>query len=199
MPRFFVSLPMLALLLVALPARAQLPFDLGIEARAGIALPTGEFGAQGGDPHFDAGPQAGIGLLLGITPRLFLLGAVHRTWFGCPQCEALGLDRSVIRDGGEVGLHLVTPFVAGGATPWIRGSVQAQTLAFTGFGEHRTSSTGFGLGAAAGVAFPLAARLELHPGLSFQRTPVDFRFGAFPDRSVVITAASLDVGLLYRF
>jgi hypothetical protein len=188
-----------ALALAPLPLQGQLPIPLTVEARGGFAAPTGEFATEGGGRRFDPGPRAEVGARLRLGAAIGVYGAVQQTWFGCPQCERLGLDGSAVRRGGEAGLHLVPPLLLGSWEPWVRAGATAQTLGFSGFGETRTSSTGFGFSASAGISIPVAERVALLPGAGFQRTPVEFRFDAFPDRSVVMSAVSLDLGVSFRF
>lgn len=193
-------MPLLAFALILLPGmlRAQLPVSLAVEARAGYAVPTGDFSGSADTPAFEAGPTFAVGGRLDLLAGVGLFVAYQQSRFGCLTCRSDDLDGSAVLDGMEAGVHLA-PMTFAGVTPWLRAAGLVQALSFSGFGEQLYSRNGTGFGIGAGVEVPLAAGLTLAPGIRFQAVPAEFEFSNLPQRSVDVSFFSFDLGVGYRF
>lgn len=195
------SLWFLALLLTSslpLSAAAQLPFSITIDARAGLAVPSGEFAdAQEGFTS-EAGPGFAIGGAAYPTNAFGLFAGYQRTRFGCQQCPVLGLNDSVVLHGLEAGIHLGLPLGDLPVNPWLRGGIIQQTLVFSGFDDHMSSAAAVGYTVGAGLTIPASSGLEINPALRFFALPANFEFTSFPDRSIDVSAFSFDLGLSFR-
>jgi hypothetical protein len=192
---------LIPLLVLALPASlaAQLPVSLTVEARAGYAVPTGDFANSAEGFVADAGPALGVAVVVHPIPALGVFVGYQQLRFGCAPCAGAGLDDSAVLAGTEGGLHVSIPVEFAGAVPWLRASALYHSLAFSGMGDRMTSDPAFGFGGAAGVSVPVLGRLEVSPGIRFMAVPAHFDFTVLPDRSVDVTAVSFDLGFAYSF
>lgn len=190
---------LIPLVLALLPgvAGAQTGVGIAAEARAGWAFPAGDF--EGGASGFaaEAGPTFAIGGRINFTPTLGIYAAYQQTRFGCEQCEALELDGATVLDGLEAGLQISAPSL--GFSPWLRAGILQQQLSFSGFGERLVSGSATGFSGALGLAIGLSPGFQLRPGVSFLSVPAEFQFETVPDRSVDVTAFTIDLGVAYRF
>jgi len=189
-------LPLVLLLFPALLS-GQSGFGLTLEGRGGWAIPAGEFGADSA-LSAEGGPTFAVGGRVNFAPAVGVYAAYQQTRFGCALCEALGLDDSTVLDGLEAGLHL-TPAARLAYSPWLRGGIIQQQLGFSGSGKRLTSKSAPGFSGALGIAIDLSPSLEFSPGVSFLSVPAEFEFETVPDRSIDVTAFTIDLGVAYRF
>lgn len=196
--RFAWVLPLL--LFVSTPVAAQLlPISIAIDARAGMVVPTGDFASS--DDGFAS--ESGIGYAIGgsLYPirSVGLFAGYQRSEFGCDQCAVLGLDDVAIVEGWEGGIHLTVPIAGSPIAPWIRGGAIHQILLFTGEGGEMSSEPETGFMAGAGVTIPITAGVELNPAARYFAVPAELDFTILPDRSLDVSAYSVDLGVSFRF
>ena len=196
---FFRSL-LVASTLLLLPARlaGQLTIPIYIEARIGLAVPTGEFGSAQEAPEAGPGPTFALGGRVDVTSRVGLYAAYQRTYFGCPACRNSDLDDSMILDGGEAGVRVDVPLQYSGISPWLSGGLLYQVLAFSNEGERMTSEPDVGYVGSVGASFPLWSRLEVQPSARYLSVPSRFTFGFAPDETIDVSGFTVDVGFAFR-
>lgn len=187
----------LALLLLPAALSGQSGFGFSVEGRAGWALPAGDFAADSGISA-EGGPTFALGGRINFAPAVGVYAGYQQTRFGCGQCDVLGLDDATVLDGLEAGVHLApAPRLA--YAPWLRAGIIQQQLGFSGFGDRLTSAPATGFSGAVGVGIQLSPGLHFNPGVSFLSVPAEFDFETVPDRSVDVSAFTIDLGVAYRF
>lgn len=173
-----------AALTASAEAHAQLPVDpFRVEARTGLALPSGDFGR---DALADGGWVTEVSLGFQPLPLVGVYAAYSWAEF---QGEG-GADRVTDR-GVSAGLRVDVPTPLIPIDPWIRVGVVAHTLeaeALQGDGE----ASGTGWQAGAGLGYRLTRRISLTPGLVWTRYSVD---GADGDVRVESLRASIGARL----
>lgn len=190
------GLAVIAFLLFPAGLAAQGGIGLTVEGRAGWAIPSGDFGSDGGLAA-EGGPAFALGGRVNLVPALGIYAGYQQTRFGCSTCEAASLDDAPVLDGFEGGVHLSA---AGAAfSPWLRAGIIQQQLGFSGFGDRLTSDSATGFSGGVGLGIQLSPGLDFNPGVSFLSIPAEFDFETVPDRSIDVTAFTIDLGIAYRF
>jgi hypothetical protein len=197
-PRSSWLLPLLVLI-GADPAAAQLPVPITVETRAGYALPSGRFAAEDESAGAEGGPSVAVGVRVQAHRLLGVYGGVQQTRFGCTRCATFDLDETIVASGGEGGIHVVLPGEVAGFTLWVRAGLVHQVLRYSGEGDRIVSRSAVGFSGSTGGSYSLGRRWSLTPGVRFLSVPADFQFVDFPQRSIDVTAFSVDLGVALRF
>ena len=196
--RLFPILPCaLFLSLAAAPARGQGGL-FHLEIRGGGGLPVRDFAEAGSGWAGGAGAGVTFGLhfALGLYPGVYAYGGFSEHRFRCPR-EGCGAESNLTATGFDGGIKLVGS--PRRLLPWLRLGV----LSYRAEGEmttpegRRSESSGrdVGLEAGAGIAFRVADRYWITPGLRYAHVgPV------FPGRGELgIRAIVADLGLTVEF
>jgi len=156
------------------PLAAQLP--LSLEGRGGVAVPAETF----------AGADGGVAVEVSATwhalPLVGIYGAYQGNRFGREGTEDHATDR-----GFAAGVRVAVPTPLIPIDPWIRAGLVTHRLRAEGLAHE--SEPGVEVGA--GLAFPLARRITLTPGVLWTR----YRHGATADQRVRVRHLRADVGL----
>lgn len=142
---------------LAAPARAQLPHrtPFAVEARAGIAIPTGDF-----NDVANTGYTLNGNVTAYVIPAVGIYGGYHYTRFG--------------HDGGghydetgpELGVRVDIPTPGIPLDPYVRAGFVWNRLELTGAGADDFSDSSTGIQLNAGIALTLG-RVSLTPGFTF--------------------------------
>lgn len=165
----------------ASPLAAQLP--LSVEARGGVALPTGTFrdAARGG-------PAGEVSATWHALPLIGIYGAYQWNRFGWDDTGGDATDA-----GFALGVRITIPTPLIPIDPWIRAGVVAHRLKAGTLSEDAKP----GWEAGAGLAFPLARGLTLTPGVLWTR--YQHGSGMADGELLRVRHVRADVGLRLRF
>jgi opacity protein-like surface antigen len=195
--RSFALLTGLALLGVAGSAEAQyagLGIPLSIEARGGVAFPTGDLG----EADLNTGFGFQVGGILEVTPRLGVYAGYSRTEF---EADDNIVDASFIDSGLNAGVRASFAPVLGltGAAPYVHGGLvyHQVELDVDGIDEDDLGESDYSLGfeVGGGLDFPLGRKVSVTPAVKYVRYEPEFD-GEGSDGDVSYVA--LDVGLRIR-
>lgn len=197
---FRVLLSAILLTLASSPLRAQiLPFSIAFEGRAGYAVPVGDFAGSEDGFGADAGMAYSAGGAIFPFANFGIFGAYQFSDFGCDECADVGLDDRITTEGLEAGLHVSVPTPLIPIDPWARAGVLYQTVGFSGFDDEVTSSSGTGFVAGVGLTLTPFPLVQINPAIRYYALPAEFDFDIVPDRSLDVTAISIDIGAAVRF
>jgi len=142
---------------LAAPARAQLPHrtPFAFEARAGIAIPTGDF-----NDVASTGYALNANVTAYVIPVLGIYGGYHYTRFGHEG------DGHYDETGPEIGVRVDFPTPRVPLDPYVRAGFVWNRLELTGAGAGDFSDSSTGIQFNAGVALTLGA-VSLTPGFTF--------------------------------
>lgn len=192
-------LPLLLLGTFASEAMAQLPVSISLEARVGLAMPSGDFSEGVSDFAAESGPALAASATLLPIDHVGVFVGYQQSRFGCDRCRANGLDGTAVAGGPEAGIHLEHPIGTTGMAGWIRGGIVQQILTFSGFGDRMSSRPEIGFTGGAGLAIPLRGPIRILPAARYFTVPAEFEFTGFAPRSTQVSAFVLDLGLAFRF
>jgi hypothetical protein len=161
---------------LAHPARAQSVLPLSLEARGGAAIPTGDF-----SDGIGTGWSVGGAVFFRAAPMVSVYGGFEHARFGIDQdADFEGIDANVTDNGFRLGARFDVPFGSlTGVSPWVEGgatfnrtslNASDDSGASASFGSDR--SVGFEVGA--GLAFNVAPRISLTPGVRYRAHQADF-------------------------
>jgi opacity protein-like surface antigen len=156
----------LALVVAAGEANAQLPVPLSVEGRLDYAVPVRDF-----DDFVDEGMSWGAGASLGISPGLGIYGTYSQTEFELEDVE----DAEVQDAGFSVGLTTALPSVSG-ISPWVGAGLVIHELDLddeTDEGDDDGIEEDLGFEVGGGLALPLAPNIRLTPGIGYRQYGVD--------------------------
>lgn len=193
----FAILTGLALLGTAATADAQslgLGIPLSVEARGGVAFPTGDLG----DADLNTGFGFQVGGILDVTPRLGVYAGYSRTEF---EADDNIVDASFIDSGLNAGIRASFAPILGlaGASPYVHGGLVYHEIELDVDGIDNgdvggsDSSLGFEVGG--GLDFPLGRKVSVTPAVKYVRYEPEFD-GEGSDGDVSYVA--VDVGLRIR-
>lgn len=182
--------------------QAQDKFPVGVEARGGVAFPSGEWN-EDGDPGTGFGVTAIVPV--GGSQRFAIYGGWERYSFdlddgGHPEGGGFDAANSGARLGVEFMLPLprrlpVVPFVSGGAT------YSRLTLVARGGGAsvefESDRSLGFEIGA--GIKVPFGAVLTMIPTIRYGSHPAEFEALSGLEAEEEIGRITVDLGLRLGF
>ncbi|HEX2094792.1 MAG TPA: outer membrane beta-barrel protein [Longimicrobiaceae bacterium] len=174
------ALALLAGVVFAGTAEAQLPFT--VEARAGVAVPTGEFGDAA-----ENGLGYGASLSYLAAPRASVYAGYSQAEFNADDSDAEAMD-----SGWEFGARIAFPGV--GFSPFIRGGVLVHEYEVESGAVEVEGDSELGFEVGAGAAFPLGPRVSVTPGVSYRRYSTEFPIVGEQE----ISYLNLDVGLRIR-
>lgn len=166
-------------------AAAQTPLPISLEARGGVAIPTGDFKDLGGG--IDNGWGFGGSVHVQVAPRVSVYGGYSQTEFDLESTTGTASDR-----GFEVGGRFAFPGV--GYSPWVRGGLLFHDMEVERAGTELEGDNDPGFEIGAGAAFPLGPRVAVSPGVAYRRYSTDLP--VFGEQNVSYLA--LDVGLRIR-
>ncbi len=169
---------------VAPAAHAQ----LAIEARAGVARPSGEMDVDAGT---DGGFASEVSVTVGALPFVGLYGSWQKVEF-----EREGSSGSVVREegwSGGVRVSVPTPFIP--VDPWVRAGVISHELKAAGLTGGGDRGVGVELGG--GLRFRLGRGVALTPGVNWTRYAFDD--DAVDDGTVNVEYLRVDVGVRIGF
>lgn len=186
MRRFLSGAAVVAALCSAGAAAAQGPFDIAtpisLEARGGIAIPSGDF-ADVADNAFGFGGS----VHLQVAPRVSVYGGYSMTEFDLEEVSAEGTDR-----GWEAGARIAFPGV--GFSPWVRGGLLFHDFEVEAAGVEFDGDDEIGFEVGAGAAFPLGPRVSVSPGFAYRRYSSEL----FAANDLDVSYLNLDIGLRIR-
>lgn len=143
-------------LLAGQDAHAQM--GIGVEARAGVALPLGDLSDAGAE----AGLSLGAELHLNVHRNVTAYAGIHQNRFSCDDGCTLGADpRST---GLAAGLKYIF-HSPGNILVWGRGGIVADTFET----DAGSSDRKIGIELGVGSDMPIASRLYLVPNIGFTR------------------------------
>lgn len=166
---------LVAALLAVSEVQAQgiLPFSL--EARGGLAFPTGDF--PGGEAENGVG--FGVNATFNFLPGVAVYGGWDRATFGAGDGVLGGGDAEYVDQGFAVGGKLSLPLAMMGMSPWVKAGALIRELDLEGddgaslfLGDGPGRSTGFEAGL--GVDIPLGLVLSFTPGVTYRTYKPDF-------------------------
>lgn len=170
----------------------------GVEGRAGVAIPTGDFA--------DAA-SVGIGLegtvLLAFTPMFSAYAGYAWNRFGCDDqfCDA-GEDVDFTDSGFNLGVR--GSFITGGAfEPWVRAGVVFHDVEISASDDNVSASiesdrgTGFEIGG--GFRYWTARGISITPGIRYTTYEADIEVPGFGSEEVEVTHLVLDLGVGFTF
>lgn len=167
-------------LAVAAPVAVQAQTPFSIEAQAGVMVPTGDFA----DDFATTGFGFGVNAAYRIMPMLDIYAGYSWQRFGTDS-EFEEVDVDIDDSGFALGGRVMFPGT--GLDPWIRAGVILHELKLSGseggFSASITSDRAVGFEGAAGLAFPVAPRIQLTPGVTFRTYKPEFE-GETSDESV---------------
>lgn len=192
----FGLLSLVAAAAFASPAHAQLPTTpFSLEARGGIAMPTGDFGESEEDVgSVESGLTFGANATFHFTPMLGVYAGFTRNRFGVEGLEEL----DVTDQGFNAGLRAAIPVAGFPVEPYVKAGLVLNTLSFEFDGEDEEfidSDRSLGFEVGAGVGIGLVPRLSLTPQVTYTRYSPKYD-GEGDDFSV--EHIRLDVGLRFR-
>ncbi|HEV2149786.1 MAG TPA: outer membrane beta-barrel protein [Longimicrobiaceae bacterium] len=167
----------LAAVVFAAPARSQGMLPFSVEARTGLAFPTGEFG-----DGLALGYGLGASAIFNVTPTLGVYGGYSYTQFDFDDDVFGDVDDTFDVQGFDAGARLGLPMA--GLSPYLRGGVVYYKAGDAG------NELGFQVGA--GLDYRLGPVVSFTPEVSYVTVPVGE--GRGPDASFV----RADVGLRFR-
>lgn len=172
-----------ATLVFAGSARAQLipnftPFSF--EARAGAALPQGDFGDE-----VDTGTTFGGSATFHFAPLLGIYGGYSQTSFGG--------DLDWQQSGFDVGLRASIPTLILPFSPWAKAGVVFYELE-----NEQGSDRGTGYELGAGLAWSIFPKITLTPGVSYLTYTVDDEGSTDPDAEIDASQVRVDIGIRIR-
>lgn len=197
-----------ALVLSTVLALAAVPFtgqDLsgqglqaGVEARAGVAIPTGDFA--------DAA-SLGIGLegtvLLAFTPMFSAYAGYAWNRFGCDD-EFCGGGEDVDFTDSGFNLGVRGSFITGGPfEPWVRAGIVFHSIELSASDDNVSASiesdrgTGFEIGG--GFRYGTAGGISITPGIRYTTYEADMEVPGFGSGEVEVTHLVLDLGVGFTF
>lgn len=184
MKRFLSGAAVLGALAVAGGAAAQVEVatPISLEARGGIAIPSGDF-ADFADNAFGFGGS----VHLQVAPRVSVYGGYSQTEFDMEPLGAEGTDR-----GWEAGARVAFPGV--GFSPWVRGGLLFHDFETEVAGVEVDGDDEVGFEVGVGAAFPLGPRVSVSPGVAYRRYATEFVGG----RDLDVSYVNLDIGLRMR-
>jgi opacity protein-like surface antigen len=192
----FLLLPCLS------PAAAHAQFlpriPLSIEARGGVAIPTGDFADETPGIEAESGSRFGVSAALRL-PALSVFGGYSQARFGCPRCGERGLDDEVVDDGFDFGIRASVPFRVGGLAPWVQAGGVLHQLTFSGLDSSLSSDRALGFSVGGGIVLSLIRSLAVTPGVHYSAYSAELDLGGLPGRTVDVTHFTADVGLAFRF
>jgi opacity protein-like surface antigen len=180
--------------LAVLPAdtgRAALADRIHFELRAGVAVGEARVAASG--RQWDPGAAWRIGASFAALPGLDLYAGYGRNGFGCSDGFCAGNDVTFASAGLDAGLRYQV------GMGWLRAGVIRHALHSDwnnaeGAGSS-SSDAATGWEAGAGIAFALAPRLQLTPGIRYSTFRAALTDATTRDAVGVLTT---DIGIRYR-
>lgn len=171
--------------LSAAPATAQSPLPFAVEARGGVAFPTGDLAA-----HARNGVGYGAGVVVQLLPNYGVYGAWSRAEF-----DLDARDGRVVDSGFAVGLSGSYPgLLGGGLAPWLASGLIFHDLDVEGAATPAGDTT-LGFEVAGGLAVPLGPRVRITPGIGYRLYNAPF----LDDASARVSYLSADIGLNVSF
>jgi hypothetical protein len=193
MPMKKVLFAVAATALIAGPARAQIPHitPFSFEARAGVALPTGDLN-EDSDEGVNASP--GLSLSGSVTyhaiPLIGIYAGGTYTRLGIEDSE-VDLTDAGLDAGIRVGIP--TPLIP--IDPWIKGGVVVHQLKASGDGVDDSDwGTGFEVGGGLGFGF---GPVSVTPGISYVHYNTNFD-GEDGEVEVKASYVRADIGVRIR-
>jgi opacity protein-like surface antigen len=168
----------LAAAVFAVPAQAQSMLPFSVEARTGLAFPTGDFGDALG-----MGYGLGANAIFNVTPNVGVYGGYSYTQFDFDS-ELIDTDATYNLQGFDAGVRLGLP--AAGFSPYVRGGV-AYYKGSVSDGPDSDSELGFQGGV--GLDYALGPVVSFTPEVSYVTIPGDGGDANF---------VRADVGLRFR-
>lgn len=199
MKRSAVALLLLLIFAPGASTQSALPLPVSVEVRAGAGIPLGEFTEAEPGIGAEPGPHLRIAGLWRFTAGLAGYLGYARSWFGCAQCRAVGIDDRVVDTGFDGGVEVSLPVRLSRVQPWVSAGAVFHQLVFSGEGSSLSSDRALGFRLAGGAAVPLRRSLAVKPGVSYSAYSAELELGAFSDQTVGVTYLTVDVGLVYRF
>jgi opacity protein-like surface antigen len=177
-----------------LRAQSILPFS--VEARAGAALPTGEF-------KDGAGTAWGVGgtVRYHAMPMLGIYAGYDQFTFSVDEGDAeFGDSDANFRDAAfRLGARFQVPFAGlTGVSPWVEGgAVLARTslnASDQGVSLSFDSDRSLGFEAGAGLNFAVAPKVSLTPGVRFRSHEATFDFDG-DEETGTVSFVAIDLGV----
>ncbi len=163
MKKMVFATAMLAAVVAAGEANAQLPIPLSVEGRLDYAVPVRDF-----DDFVDEGMSWGVGASVAVSPGVGIYGTWSRTEFALED-----LDDAEVRDQGfSVGLTTSLPSVSGLA-PWVGAGLVIHQFDFNDEEGDDGIDEDLGFEVGGGLAIPLARNVRLTPGIGYRQYGVD--------------------------
>lgn len=182
-----------ALLGLGVHAHAGAQVSAALELRPGGGI--GQYDAARGELDTAPRPAWRVGATLSFHPLIHLVAGYGHTSFGCEGGFCTDTDVRFASAGPEVGVRIG----AGGSRfgPWAQAELIAHSVRSTWRDGAESSERGLGWGLAAGVHFPVAARIALSPALRVQTYSAAMAPDPEPYR-VSLAAAELGVRVRVR-
>ena len=176
------------------PATAQLPLEVWL--RPLIAVPIGDFSDR--DDGVEARPSLGFDAGGAVTfGALTLYGEYQEVSFGCGECEAAGLDETVLDRGWGAGVVVPLPLSPAGIRPWARLGVIGHHLRFRSAEESAHSDSALGWSAGLGFDLRPLSWLRLEPAVLLRSYDARFAFALdLPAREASVTHAAFGLALV---
>jgi len=182
------------------PAQAQTILPLSFEVRGGVVLPQGDF-SDGLSTGFTVGGAAHYR----IAPMVSLYGGYDYARFNTDSdADFGGADANVTDNGFRVGARFDVP-LAGmtGISPWLEGGATFNQTSInlsdsgSSVGVDSDRSVGYEVGA--GLAFSVAPKISLTPGVRYRSHTADFGDdGSGGDNKVDANYFAVDLGIHIR-
>ena len=173
---------------------------VSIEARAGLAFPSGALSSGQRDLAADLGFAVGMTALIEMGPELSLYGGWSRHGFGCPANFGCDVDGDFTSHGYEVGVEYILPHQTVMA-PWLRAGATLHRFRYRAgtFETETDPAAGFEIGG--GVHIPLRDRLTLVPSLRFARYVASLNLNTFQSAGEPFTVTRIlaEVGARFGF
>ncbi|MFL5386260.1 MAG: outer membrane protein [Longimicrobiaceae bacterium] len=185
---------------LAHPARAQTAIPVSFEARGGVAIPSGE--------DFDEG--AGLGWSVGGTvffraaPMVSIYGGFEHAMFTTDEDEDLeGIDSDITDSGFRLGARFDVPFSGlTGVSPWVEGGATFNRTSINlSDGENSLSvdsNRGVGFEVGAGLAFNVAPRVSITPGVRYRSHKAEFSDIEGDEVELDVNYFTIDLGVHIR-
>lgn len=159
MKKTIVAAAALCAALSATDAAAQTPLPISLEVRAGAAFPSGDIdGAK-------TGYTFGANVAYGFTPALEGYLSYSQAAYS-PEDDGEDVDAKLKDKGLGLGLRYSFP-VPGTVRPWVSVGLARRSVEIDVDGGGVSLDPEIGLEAGAGVAFSVAPRVSITPGVSY--------------------------------
>jgi len=186
---------------LAQPARAQSVLPLSVEARGGVAIPTGDF-----DDGTGLGFSVGGTVFFRAAPMVSVYGGFEHAQFTTDDDDDLeGLDADITDNGFRLGARFDVPFGSlTGVSPWVEGGATFNRTSFNVSDDESGASVGIdsdrsvGFEVGAGLSFNVAPRISITPGVRYRSHKADFGDTEDGPAEVDVNHFTVDLGVHIR-